>query len=114
MLADRGKRRSPWKAEIRAAQDGFVAGIDALEVGRAGVALGIGRTRADEPVCPDAGIIFYEKKGAKAKKGDMLMEVYGKNSEGLAEGVAILERAVRYSSEDVAADGAIIIKEISD
>ena len=65
LLADRGKRRSPHKAVIRAAQDGFVAGIDALEVGRAGVALGIGRTRADEDVCPDAGIIFFEKRAPR-------------------------------------------------
>ncbi len=114
LLADRGKRRSPWKGEIRAAKSGFIAGIDALEVGKAGVLLGIGRTRADEDVCPDAGVIFFAKKGAKVKKGDIIMEVYAKNSESLAESAAILEQAVSYSDEEVAAHDAVIIKEISE
>ena len=114
LLADRGKRRSPWKAEIRAGQDGYIAGIAALEVGRAGVALGIGRTRADEPVCPDAGVLFFEKKGAKVKKGSLLMEAYGKSGEAVSEGAAILESAVRYSFDEVARDESAIIKEINE
>ena len=114
LLADRGKRHSPWKGEIRASKDGFVAGIDALEVGKAGVLLGIGRTRADEDVCPDAGVIFFAKKGAKVKKGDIIMEVYAKDGKSLNEGAAMLEQAVSYSDEEVAASDAIIIKEISE
>lgn len=114
LLADRGKRRSPWKAQIRAAEGGFIAGIDALEVGKAGVILGMGRTRADEDVCPDAGIVFFAKKGAAVKKGDIIMEAYAKDSKSLGEGTAILERAVRCSCDKPPAGNAAIIKEIAD
>ncbi len=62
--------------ELRAARSGFVAGIDALTVGLAGVAMGAGRTRADQAVDPSVGIQLDAKLGAKVAAGDVLARVF--------------------------------------
>ena len=119
LLADRGRRRSQYKTEIRAENSGTISAINAYEVGKAGIVLGIGRTRADEEVCPDAGIIFHAKQGTEVKKGDIIMEAYGKNSSCLAEAAAMLEKTIVYGgdggeSSGHTSAGNIILKEITD
>lgn len=114
LLAERGKRRSPWKAEIRADRSGYLAGIDAYAAGMAGIPLGVGRTRTDEPVFPEAGVIFRAKPGEKVQAGDILMEVYGKNQSGLDEGVLRLQQAVYYTEEKPEEPESLLLKEIDD
>lgn len=97
LRSDRGRRRSVHKTEIPAERSGVISRIDAYMAGKAGIALGIGRTRTDEDVCPDAGIIFHAKTGAEVKKGDIIMEVFGKNSSCLAEAAETLKKAVAYT-----------------
>ncbi|MBL8677718.1 MAG: thymidine phosphorylase [Myxococcales bacterium] len=53
------KTRTP----IRARSAGFVHGIDALEVGLAGVALGAGRTRSEDSVDPAVGFVLAKTVG---------------------------------------------------
>lgn len=112
LLADRGKRRSPHHAEVRATADGFIEGIDAFKTGLAGVYLGVGRNRTDEAVCAEAGMIIHLRKGDRVRKGDLVMDVYGKDSASLAPALALLSEAVRYSAEKSAAL-PLIYKEIT-
>jgi pyrimidine-nucleoside phosphorylase len=95
-LAMRGTYRSEYKAEIRAAQDGFITRIDAWKVGHAGVVLGVGRSRTEDAVCPVAGVQFHAKSGAKVGKGDRVMTVFGKDEAALAAGLPELADAVEY------------------
>jgi pyrimidine-nucleoside phosphorylase len=96
-----GKRRSPHRADLTAAEDGYVA-IDAFRVGLAGVTLGVGRNRTTDAVCPDAGLILHVKEGDKARHGDLLMEVYGKDAPCLESAVPRLASAVTYSEKPLA------------
>jgi len=57
---------------ILAPSAGFVAGIDALEVGLAAVAMGAGRTRADQRVDPAVGIELAVARGDRVGRGDVL------------------------------------------
>lgn len=57
---------------VRAERAGFVASIDALELGLVGVAMGAGRTRADQAVDPGVGIHLAAKTGAEVAAGDAL------------------------------------------
>lgn len=119
LLSDLGKRRSQYKTEIRAESSGVISAINAYEVGKAGIVLGVGRTRADEEVCPDAGIIFHAKQGTKVQKGDIIMEAYGKNSSCLNEAADMLQKTIVYAAESGGNNtrnttGNIILKEITD
>jgi pyrimidine-nucleoside phosphorylase len=112
LLADRGKRRSPHHAEFRAAADGFIETTDAFKTGLAGVYLGVGRNRTDEAVCPEAGMIVRKRKGDAVRKGELIMDVYGKDDASLAPALALLAEAVRYSAAKPAL-GPLVIKEIT-
>jgi pyrimidine-nucleoside phosphorylase len=57
---------------VKADRDGFVIGVDALEIGLAGVAMGAGRTRADQKVDPLVGISVLAKPGKKVSRGEEL------------------------------------------
>jgi pyrimidine-nucleoside phosphorylase len=106
-----GNYRSPYKAEIAAARDGYIARIDAWKVGHAGVGLGVGRNRTEEAVSPTAGIEFHRKRGAAVQKGDPVMTVWGKDQAALEAALPQLAGAVEYSPE-VPAKRTLILKEI--
>jgi len=56
--------------------DGWVSGIDALEIGRSSVALGAGRMRADQAVDPAVGIVVCAKPGARVRPGSVLAQLH--------------------------------------
>ena len=64
----RAKQRVP----VPAQSAGFVTDIDALALGLCGVAMGAGRTRADQKVDPAVGIELAAKPGARVQKGEPL------------------------------------------
>jgi len=69
MLARRGTWRSEFFREIRADREGFIASVDALKIGLAGVHLGVGRNRTDDKVSPTAGFIFEKNEETLSKRG---------------------------------------------
>jgi pyrimidine-nucleoside phosphorylase len=64
--------RAPLTVPVLAEQGGFVAEIDALALGLAGVALGAGRTRADQAVDHAVGIVLEAPRGARVERGQPL------------------------------------------
>lgn len=58
--------------DVTAAEDGFVTGFDSYEIGMAGVELGAGRLRKEDPIDPTAGIELHVKLGAGVRAGDRL------------------------------------------
>jgi thymidine phosphorylase len=77
-VADNPSRlpRAPRLRTWTAARDGFVAGIDALAVGRASMALGAGRDRVDTAVDPGAGIVLRARPGDRVTRGDVLADLH--------------------------------------
>ncbi|MBK8172141.1 MAG: thymidine phosphorylase [Sandaracinaceae bacterium] len=68
--------RAPRVVGVKSTRSGFVTGIDALEIGLSAVAMGAGRTRADQAVDPAVGIMLHKKLGDKIAKGEVLAEVH--------------------------------------
>jgi pyrimidine-nucleoside phosphorylase len=64
------------RATVTATQSGFVTAIDPLEVGYASMALGAGRTRAEDPVDPGAGVRLHVRIGDRVRRGDPLATLY--------------------------------------
>ncbi|MCM1321407.1 MAG: thymidine phosphorylase [Bacteroides sp.] len=110
VLKEYGTRRSPYKQELTAEKDGFLS-IDARGIGTAGIYLGVGRNKTTDCVCPDAGIIFHKRQGDAISKGDILMEIYGKDEECFSAAMPCIHDAVRYSDTQNASR-SLILKEI--
>jgi pyrimidine-nucleoside phosphorylase len=62
--------------EIRASRGGFVTDVDALAIGLTGVAMGAGRTRADQAVDPAVGLAIDAKPGDAVKEGQALARIF--------------------------------------
>ncbi|MBX3225790.1 MAG: thymidine phosphorylase [Labilithrix sp.] len=62
--------------EVKAPRSGYVTGIDALTLGLTGVAMGAGRTRADQKVDPAVGIEIDKKPGEAVKTGDVVARLF--------------------------------------
>lgn len=61
---------------VKAKATGVIQEVDALAIGWAGVDLGAGRTRADQPVDPAVGITVHARPGDKVTKGDRLATMH--------------------------------------
>jgi len=65
--------------EIRAPRSGVVSRVDAETVGRACIALGAGRSRADEAINPAVGFDEIVKVGADVNAADLIARVHAAN-----------------------------------
>jgi pyrimidine-nucleoside phosphorylase len=74
---------------VKATRSGFVTGIDALAIGLTGVAMGAGRTRADQAVDPAVGIEIDRKPGEAVENGDVVARLFVRDR---AAGEKLLER----------------------
>ncbi len=83
---------------VRAAGTGYIADIDALEVGRIAVILGAGRVRAEDRVDHSVGIEFLKKKGRKVRKGEPLAVVYAGSPSRGRRCARLLKTAIRLSA----------------
>ena len=77
---------------ITASRAGYVAGIDALEVGLAAVSLGAGRKRADEAVDPSVGIELLQTLGDRVDAGAPLARVFVRESMSEATVLELTDR----------------------
>lgn len=93
-------RRSKFKTELRAEKSGYIF-IEAYKTGLAGVILGVGRNKTTDPVCAEAGIILHAVTGDFVNKGDLIMEIYGKDESCLEPAKNALKEAVSYSTEKI-------------
>ena len=84
---EQGLPVAPVKATISAERDGFVEGIDALEIGLSGAEIGVGRIRKEDRVDPAAGFVLVAQVGARVRKGDALVVIHAR-SQQLVDGVA--------------------------
>ncbi|HEY8074791.1 MAG TPA: thymidine phosphorylase [Labilithrix sp.] len=98
---------APKSVTIEAPKDGFVAGVDALAIGLAGVAMGAGRTRADQEVDHLVGIDVEKKPGDAVKKGEPVARLHLR-----AASAAIEERvAGAFTYADVPPPAAPLVLE---
>jgi pyrimidine-nucleoside phosphorylase len=96
---------------VEAWESGFVAEMDTTALGWAVQRTGAGREKAEEPgapsdrssslglepVDPHAGILFHARRAARVERGQPLATLYATKPEMLAEPVAILKQAIRFS-----------------
>ncbi len=93
--------QAPIVEMVAAPQSGFIAGIDAAEVGKTGVMLGGGREKKGDPIDYGVGMVFHAKVGDQLAKGDPLLTIHANSSDSLAAARERLLTAVRWSNEPV-------------
>ena len=87
--------------EVPFLSSGYVESIDALEVGLAGLELGVGRARKEDKVDPSAGIVIQAPVGAKVRAGEPLAVVHARSEELVQKVTARLQAAWRLSDHEV-------------
>lgn len=90
---------------LAAPQSGYVAAIDAREVGFTVVDLGGGRARKGDPIDPAVGVVLAEhgKIGGRVAAGEPLLWVHARDSASCAAALARLAAAYRFSDAPVSA-----------
>jgi pyrimidine-nucleoside phosphorylase len=86
---------APYRSRLNASTDGYVTGIDPLELGRASMDLGAGRSRAEDTVDPGAGIRLHVQLGDRVRAGDEVATLYTSNRELLDAGARRIAESVR-------------------
>jgi len=88
---------APDRVEIAAPEDGVLADLDALRVGRAVRLLGGGRTRKDDRVDLGVGVELHAKIGDPVRRGEAVATVVHRDGRGLDEARAALMGAIRIA-----------------
>ena len=107
MLAAQGGRLADGlpKAAVRLAlksdRRGWVAAVDALEVGLASLAMGAGRARREDVIDPAAGLVITVGVGSEVEAGDELAVVHARSRELAEGGVRRLQAAWKIGEERV-------------
>jgi len=87
--------------DLVAPRAGYVAEIDAGQVGLTCVRLGGGREKKGDPIDYAVGIIHHKKVGDRVEKGERLLTIYANDEARLSEARRHLLAAVRWSDEPV-------------
>ncbi len=87
------------KVAILAERGGFIAGIDPLEIGLAAVAMGAGRTRADQAVDPVVGIELEVTRGDAITAGAALAHLHVRHARDAEAVLARVRAAFQISAE---------------
>jgi pyrimidine-nucleoside phosphorylase len=90
---------APMIAPLLAPRSGYVARVDAREIGFAVVELGGGRTKKSDAVDPAVGVLLspHAKVGALVEAGQPLLWVHARSSESLHNALSRLGNAYGYS-----------------
>ena len=99
-LAD-GLPRSRVSLPVLAGESGWIASIDALEVGLSALAMGAGRARKEDVIDPGAGLVISLAVGSEVRVGDTLAVVHASTQARAEAGVTRLRAAWKLSEERV-------------
>ena len=92
---------APFVETCEAPEDGYIAAIDAQEVGETGVELGGGRHQKTDPIDYRVGIEIHHKVGDEVHEGDPLFTVHAHDEATLAYARLRLYAAHRISPDPV-------------
>lgn len=81
---------------VSAPRSGFIAAIDAAEVGKTGVMLGGGRAKKGDPIDYGVGILHHAKVGDEVAQGDPLLTIHAKEAGTLADARDRLLAAIEW------------------
>jgi pyrimidine-nucleoside phosphorylase len=90
---------APWIGEHESQDEGWVAAIDAREVGLAAVQLGAGRARIEQHVDPAVGLEMHVRLGETVGAGQPLVTVHARDESEAMRAVERLDHAIRIEPQ---------------
>lgn len=96
--------------DLKSPQAGYIAALNAMEVGLATVALGAGRQKKGEPIDHAVGVVLHKKLGERVEEGEPLLTIHANDEHRLAEAREQLLGA--YAWSDVPLKPAPLIRRI--
>jgi pyrimidine-nucleoside phosphorylase len=87
--------------DLAAPRAGYIAEIDAGQVGLTCVRLGGGREKKGDPIDYAVGIVHHKKVGDRVEKGERLLTIYANDEARLSEARRHLLADIRWSDEPV-------------
>ena len=88
--------QAKYQIEVKAEQDGYIAEIDAEELGIAGMLLGAGRATKDSVLDLAAGLMLHKKIGDKVSVGDTIVTIHS-NSEDVESSVKLIKENIKIA-----------------
>ena len=85
--------------EVKSGGEGYIAAMDAMEVGRCAMQLGAGREKIGDAIDLAVGIRVLKKKGDYVQRGDVLAIVYANNYERISACSERLAASYQLSQE---------------
>lgn len=95
---DYGLPMAEFKAEVRADKDGYVSGLNALEVGKTAMLLGAGRERLGDNIDYTAGVKLAKKYGDYVTAGELIATVYSNDKARIDAAGSRLLNAYQFSN----------------
>jgi pyrimidine-nucleoside phosphorylase len=86
---------------VSAPRSGYLAEVNAREIGLASVDLGAGRAKKDESIDHAVGLVIHRKVGERVKKGEPLFTVHANDAERLRTAIARVLAAHKFSAKPV-------------
>jgi len=105
---DFGLRIAPLAAELTAETDGWLARVDARQIGMALAAMGGARRKVDDPLDLSCGIDFLPMVGDRVSKGDVLARVQCDRKDEAEEAARRIGAALEVSATAVPANDLIL------
>jgi pyrimidine-nucleoside phosphorylase len=87
--------------DVLAPRSGYIAGVDAAQVGMTSVELGAGRAKKGDPIDYAVGLIVHRKVGDQVRAGESLFTVHANDEAKLAAAEKRLMEAVEWSDKAV-------------
>jgi thymidine phosphorylase len=97
-----------YRSAIVAPSEGYITGIDPLELGQASMGLGAGRLRAEDSVDPGAGIRLHAQIGDRVSSGDQLATLYASRKDLLRSRVERITGSFRIGKRRLPTRSRII------
>jgi len=87
--------RAPIQREVRAPEAGMVVQVEPRAIGHAIIALGGGRTQAEDVVDPAVGVVIPVKPGQRVARGQLLATIHARDEAGATAADAVVRKAIR-------------------
>jgi pyrimidine-nucleoside phosphorylase len=91
--------KAPVRRELTIEQEGFLAGVSAMGVGRVALELGAGRRTKEDEIDHTVGIRCFAKRGDAVEPGQLLAEVHARDEASADRAVEAIRQLVSISDE---------------
>lgn len=86
---------------VCAGRSGYLARVDALQIGEASVLLGAGRAKKGDPIDYAVGLLVHHKVGDRVEQGEPLVTIYANHPNALSEARLKVQEALEVVDEAV-------------